>query len=268
MKFAVYQFASSSCIDQNIAVIKSAICEAAKQQARLIVFHECALCGYPPIETNIDEIKEADIKAALKEISRTAAKEQIFVAVGTVRFDGNRRYNSIVLFDDNGMEVGAYDKTALWGWDSDNFDKHYNPGIFKIDGIKIGFRICFDVRFPESFRELYLNKVDLCFVSFSDTADTDNRIRYDIMKAYLMTRAAENVMTVASVNSISRYPTAPTAIFDCDGEINMEAERNREEMLLYDFEVPEITFGMKGRIVNNDDFISAFMEREKRSFRD
>lgn len=255
MKFAVYQFASTSSIDNNLKIIKKAICQAANQQARLVVFHECALCGYPPIESNIDEIKETDIAEALEEISRTAAKEHIFVAIGTVRFDDSQRYNSVMLFDDNGIYKGSYDKMALWGWDSDNFQKHHNSGIFEIDGIRVGFRICFDVRFPEIFRELYLNQVNLCFVSFSDTADRDNQVRYDLIKAYLMTRAAENVMTVASVNSISRYQTAPTAVFDYDGEVNIEAQKNQEEMLIYDYEIPEETFGMKGRTVNNDYFI-------------
>lgn len=262
MKFAVYQFASTSSIDNNLKIIKQAICQAANQQARLIVFHECALCGYPPIESNIDEIKESDIAAALEEISRTAAKEHVFVAVGTVRFEHSKRYNSIMLFDDKGIYQGAYDKMALWGWDSDNFNKHCNPGIFEIDGIRVGFRICFDVRFPEAFRELYLNQVDLCFISFSDTADHDNQVRYDLIKAHLMTRAMENVMTVASANSISRYQTAPTAIFDYDGEVNIEAKKNQEEMLVYDFEIPDETFGMKGRTANNDYFI----EMAKRDF--
>ncbi len=69
-------------------------------------------------------------------------------------------------------------------------------------------------------------------------------------------------MTVASANSISRYQTAPTAVFDYDGEVNIEAHKNQEEMLVYDFEIPDETFGMKGRTVNNDYFI----EMAKRGF--
>lgn len=114
------------------------------------------------------------------------------------------------------------------------------------------------------YGDVWTWRVLFCLANHINAFDQDNQIRYDLMKAYLMTRAAENVMTVASANSISRYQTAPTAVFDYDGEVNMEAQRNREEMLVYDFEIPEITFGMKGRIVNNNHFI----ELEKNGFQD
>lgn len=117
--------------------------------------------------------------------------------------------------------------------------------------IKIGFRICCDVRFPELFRELYRQNTDICFVSFSDTRETPSPGRYQIIKAHLITRAVENVMTVVSVNSISNFQTAPTAVFDCNGVCVKEAEMDTEGMLIYDYIRPEVSFGMKGRIVNN-----------------
>ena len=59
-----------------------------------------------------------------------------------------------------------YDKRALWGWDRDNFTEGQNEGIFEIGGITIGVRICFEIRFPEYFRELYKQRTDLNVVLF------------------------------------------------------------------------------------------------------
>lgn len=255
MRIGVYQFSSTNKIEDNFNTLKKAIKLAAERGGRLIVFHECALCGYPPVEQKIEEINKEEIEFNLSKVSALAKQYKIFVAVGTVRFDAENRFNSIVVFDNNGSLMGYYDKTALWGWDKDNFVRGTKPGIFEIDNIKVGFRICFDVRFPESFRELYKQNADICFVSFSDTSETPQPARYDIIKAHLITRAVENVMPIVSVNSITNFQSAPTAIFDCNGKIVKEAEVNVESLLLYDFIKPDISFGMKGRLVNNNCFL-------------
>lgn len=79
--------------------------------------------------------------------------------------------------------------------------------------------------------------------------------RYEIVKAHLITRAVENVMTIVSVNSITNFQTAPTAVFNCNGGVVKEAEVNVESLLIYDYTKPEISFGMQGRIVNSDSFL-------------
>lgn len=255
MRTGVYPFPSTNDIEKNLTTIKKAIIQAAENSVRLLVFHECALCGYPPVESQMEEITEGSIAAALSAISEWAGLYQIFVAVGTVRFARKGRYNSIILFDDHGMQIGSYDKRALWGWDTRHFLRGNKPGIFEIDQVKVGFRICFDIRFPELFRELYRKQADLCFVSFSDTAKTPSFDRYDRIKAHLITRASENVMPIVSVNSLTNVPTAPTAVFDWNGHCIKEAKKNAEGLLVYDFQKPERSFGMEGRIVNNQYFL-------------
>lgn len=256
MKIGVYPFASTNNIADNLSRISSAIGQAAKEHVRLLVFHECALCGYPPVETSIDEIDNAEVESALAKISALAERHHMFIAVGTVRMEEGKRFNSIVLYDDGGRRIGHYDKMALWGWDQDNFKRGTSQGLFEIDGIKVGFRICFDVRFPELFRALYRQKADICFVCFSDTQTVPSPQRYQTIKAHLITRAMENVMTVVSVNSISNCQTAPTAVFDWNGTVRCEAETGRELLLVYDFERPEITFGERGRLENNEYFMT------------
>lgn len=253
MRIAVYPFKSTGTIEENLRTIQTAVQLAAMQQVRLLVFHECALCGYPPVESSIEAISPQTIANGFVAISDLARKYQLYLAVGTVRFEKERRYDSIVLFDDTGKQIGCYDKTALWGWDLEHFERGNRIGIFEIDGFKMGFRICYDIRFPELFRNLYREQVQLCFVSFSDTANLPNSERYEIIKSHLRTRASENLMTVVSVNSLSRYPTAPTAVFDPDGRVVKEVP-DSEELLIYDYERPVPTFSMSGRGVNSDFF--------------
>ena len=262
MRIGLYQFASGSRISDNMIHIRRAAEGAAAQSVRLLVFHECALCGYPPLETTVENIREEEVNEALRQIGGLARQNRMFIAVGTVRFDGEKRRNAMAVIGEDGKTAGFYDKKALWGWDEDHFARGGSPGIFEVDGIRIGFRICFDVRFPELFRELYQERAELCFVSFSDTSKEPDPVRRNIITSHLITRAVENVMTVASVNTTSGWQTAPTAVFDCNGRIKKEAENGREGLLTYDFSVPEIDFGMRGRIVNNDYFVGKWRRND------
>lgn len=255
MKLAVYPFASTGDIQQNLQAIQRGADQAARAGVRLLVFHECALCGYPPVEAHMTAITPEAVEAALHAVADCARRHGLYLAVGTVRYEAEHVFNSMVLFDCAGNRMGVYDKESLWGWDGENFARGCRPGIFEIDGIRLGFRICFDVRFPESFRAMYRRQVPLCFVTFSDTVPEQDPARYDRIRAFLMTRAMENVMTVVSVNSLSRYQTAPNAVFDPNGMVVSELPPQQEALLIYDYQVPEPGFGMRGRIANNRYFL-------------
>ena len=249
VRIGVFQFSASENICSNIMAISAAIARAAEQQVRLLVFRECALCGYPPVEIeSVASIDQVAVDDYYGRVSDLAKEHAMYVALGNIRNEGDARYNSIQLLGPEGTLVGNYDKRALWGWDIDNYRQGSQPGIFTIDGIKVGFRICFEMRFPEYFRELFAQDVQLCFVSFNDVSDEEDASRFDIIKAHLVTRAVENVMTVVSVNSTSKRQTAPTAIFSTGGHVLQAAPHNQEHLLVYDFEAPKLQYGAQGRI--------------------
>ena len=249
MKVGVFQFLGSNSVSENHKAIIRGITTASQNNVRLLVFQECATCGYPPIETpTIGRIDFKTLDLYLEEIKRLAKEYDMYIVLGTVRKQNFKYFNSLLLIDPNGELIGNYDKRALWGWDLDNFTKGKTLGIYQIDDIQVGFRICFEVRFPEYFRELFKSNVQLCFVSLCDVSEQNSIERYNIIKAHLITRAVENVMTIISVNSISQYQTAPTAIIDSNGHIVSEAPRDQEYLLVYDYITPIIEYGAKGRL--------------------
>lgn len=255
MKAAVYPFASTNRISDNLDKIRAGARLAARQGVRLLVFHECALCGYPPLETTVDQLDPAALADALAETATLAKAESLYLAVGTVRYEAGKRYNSIAVFAPTGACLGYYDKSALWGWDLETFARGTRPGVFDIEGLRVGFRICFDVRFPEPFRALRRQKAQLCFVCFSDAKPEPAPQRYQILKSHLVTRAVENGMPIASVNTLSACQTAPVAIFDQYGRTLLETQPNEERLLAYDFQPPEDTFGSRGIAANNQYFL-------------
>ncbi len=98
----------------------------------------------------------------------------MYLLVGSVTNDGDLYHNSAVLFSPDGNKDVLYNKRALWGWDINNFAEG-NPGdIWTIDGFRMGVRICFEVRFPEYFRELYREKADFAVVMLNDVSESED----------------------------------------------------------------------------------------------
>ena len=247
MKTAAFQFAVTGNISENLTKIQNAIRRASEAGARLLVFPECALTGYPPRDIPSSAAEDfALLSEAHKGLQALADRYRMALIVGTMTRAEQGIYNTALVFRPGEKPV-PYHKRALWGWDRDNFVPGTEPGIVEIDGIRIGIRICFEVRFPEYFRELYRQKTDLNVILFYDVSDKEGLNRYDLIRGHIRTRAVENVCPTLTVNAVSPYQTAPTMLTDASGAVLAEAGRNREELLIYDF-IPQLPdFGERGR---------------------
>lgn len=253
MKIGTYQFAVSGDMERNFQTMKQAIAQASQQTVRVLAFPECALTGYPPRDIASSTVVDFEkAGACCDEFARLAAQHDMYVIVGTITEDMGKHYNSAIVFAPDG-EKTVYNKRALWGWDRDNFCPGNECGVVEIDGVKFGIRICFEVRFPEYFRELYRENTNLNFILFYDVSDWDDTGRYDLIKGHIRTRAVENVCHILSVDAISSYQTAPTGLYDMSGGTVCELERNKEGLLVYDFHPAEMDLGERGRKEISDD---------------
>lgn len=194
------------------------------------------------------------VQSMCDRLQSVADQNDISFIVGTI-FKEKEIYNRALLFQPN-KQIKSYDKRALWGWDNDNFAKGNSDGIVEIDGVVFGIRICFEIRFPEFFRELYKRNTDINVVLFYDVADTDDKERYSMIRGHLQTRAVENVTTTISVNATSPFQTAPTMVFGKSGQCIKECVRNKPELLIYDFEKTVNDFGENGRTSISDSLIN------------
>lgn len=248
MKVGAYQFAVTSDVEKNTELIIGAISQAAAKQVRLLVFPECALTGYPPYDiANSSQIDDQKVMESLSRIQKVVGQVGMYAIVGTIIKDNDEYRNSAVIISpDKPMEM--YHKRALFGWDADNFSPGTECGVFEIDGLKIGVRICFEVRFPEYFRELYRKNTDLNIILFYDVSEDDNMERYDLIKSHIRTRAVENVCHTLTVDTIKPFQTAPTGLYDRSGRVLGELERNKPGLFVYDLEVKGPDFGEQGRI--------------------
>lgn len=258
MKVGIYQFAVAENLQENMRHIKTAVSEATLKGVELLLLPECALTGYP--KSNRFTVKEIDFEEvdhAMRTLEKLSEENHLSIVAGTAEYSGGKYYNSAVLTMPGKKTYTLYRKRALWGWDADNFSPgDISDGIFEICGFRFGIRICFEIRFPEYFRELYRKNIDCAVVMFNDNSEEDSLERYDLIKSHVQTRAVENIFPVICVNNASRNQTAPTAVIDQEGAVISELPRHKECLLIYDLEkINEFSFGAKGRKYISDKLI-------------
>lgn len=247
MRIGAYQYPVTGDILENFAKIRRGIELAARTGIRLLVFPECAVTGYPPfcIKSSSDVDFDA-VNSILEKLQTLAEKYQLYLVVGTIIKTDDLCYNSAIVFQPDGQRR-VYSKRALWGWDRDNFSEGHDLGVVEIESLKVGIRICFEVRFPEYFRELYQQRTDLNLILFYDSSNIEDPDRFSMIKGHIQTRAVENVCPVLTCNTSSSFQTAPTILFDRSGRVLAEMERGSEGLLYYDLEFGSLDFGEQGR---------------------
>lgn len=123
------------------------------ESVKLLIFPECALTGYPPYDIEkSSKIKFKQLALLYDKIQTMAINYDIYIITGTIVKENDKYYDSAGVFSPKCEKI-VYHKRALRGWYKDNFCVGNNSEIFNIEAIKRGIRICFEVRFPEFFRE-------------------------------------------------------------------------------------------------------------------
>ena len=247
MRIGAYQFPLSGHIADNMTRILSAADRAVRAGVDLLVFPECAVTGYPPLTLSSPaDVDQPLLEQAHAQLQATAVRNRMHILTGTIVRRDEWYYNAALLFAPDGT-VTEYDKRALWGWDRENFAPGDRDGLLRIGSFRVGVRICFEVRFPEYFRELYRTQTDLNIILFHDISDRENPDRYDLIRGHIRTRAVENVCPVLTCNTCSGFQTAPTGYYDRSGKVLAEAGVGKEGLVFCDFEQTPLGFGEQGR---------------------
>ncbi len=113
-------------------------------------------------------------------------------------------YNRMLFVDEQGKIRGYYDKIHLFRPFGE--DSVFSPGnkvsIVEYKGVKIGFEICHDLKFPELSRRLALMGVSLILVSAAWSLK-----RLEQWHLFTRVRAAENQVFLAASNRVGESST-------------------------------------------------------------
>ncbi len=208
IQVATCQFPVSGDIAANADWIRKQMVKASEQDANIVHFSEVALSGYAGVD--LDSMENFDWeqqRLALESIMRLASELNLWVVLGCAhRLSGDHKpHNSLYVIDPNGNIVDRYDKRFCTGGDL----KHYSPGnhfvTFDVNGVRCGLLICYDIRFPELYRQYHLLGVQLMFHSFHNARQKKGSIHPKIMPPTAQTRAATNNMFISMNNSCARH---------------------------------------------------------------
>ena len=119
-------------------------------RADLVVFSELSVCGYPPEDLLFHAGLRHSVENAVAEIRDKAFG--IAVLIGFPEYENGHIHNSCVVLLD-GHVIGKYRKHLLPNYSVFDEERYFTagkePGVFKINGIRIGVTICEDVWRPE-----------------------------------------------------------------------------------------------------------------------
>ena len=169
LRIASCQFPVSANIISNFRYIEAQMVEAKLKKADVVHFPECALSGYPGTDMEtLDNFNWTQLHQMTDSVMATAKKLKVWVILGTLhKLSGvNKPHNSLYVISPEGKITDRYDKRFCTSTDL----RYCSPGdhfvTFSINDVKCGLLICYDIRFPELYREYKKLDCDMIFQSF------------------------------------------------------------------------------------------------------
>jgi predicted amidohydrolase len=275
IRVATCQFPVSGNIRRNADKIIDQITAAKGQRADVAHFPETGLPGYGGMDYPSWNNFDWDLLyQATDDIISLARRKKIWVILGTThRLTGKHLpHNSMYAISPEGRIVERYDKRFC----TDGDLKFYSPGnhftVFDINGVRCGMLICYDVRFPELYREYNKLGVQLVFDSFYNARAKGPGIHRIIMRPSLQARAATNYFWISASNS-SAYYSWPSVFIQPDGAILGQLVANRPGVMVniadttteyYDASRHNRDRAMKG-ILNSGQLVDDPRSRDRKS---
>jgi omega-amidase len=250
MKVAVAQI---SCLlgdpEVNLCKVRDFSRQAKEVGAELIVFPEMTDTGYsmPVIREHANHWKSGFVPG----LQETAREFSIAIVSGVSERDGSSIYNSQVFIDSRGDIGGKYRKTHLYAVAPVEEQTCFAPGdsftSFALRGLRFGFTICYDLRFPEIFRKLMVEQNVDAFVLSSAWPFP----RLEHFQTLCSARAIENQSYVIASNRVGKdddlWFCGSSAIIDPRGVVIAAASADREELIHADLS-EELVRSVRNRV--------------------
>jgi len=228
--------------DANLRAVTSAIQTAAEAGARMVVFPECALSGYPPLHySGPGEINLGLISELNERVRSAAAEAGVWVIVGSIGQGVGKFLNTALVISSDGELVGRYDKMHLMPDDKRFFESGGELRTMGAGDMVFGVQICYDARFPEGFR--YLRERGARLIAVLSNACGGETWKAPVLEGTYRARASENTCFIVAVNAAGPLQMATSRICNPLGLDLASANQDREEMIFADIDLRETEAG-------------------------
>ncbi len=208
-------------VEENLAIVSAYLEKMAAQGVQLAVLPEMFTCSFDNENLNRHAQTTHDV---ITWLSGFAKDNRMALAGSLPVADSAGIYNTMVVIDTDGSVAGNYQKIHLFRLTREN--DYYAPGN-RIDTVQtglgpVGLMICYDIRFPELSRSLYLKGAQILLVSAQWPTP-----RVHHWQSLLTARAIENQLFVIASNrtgadSSLEFPGS-SVIIDPFGDILADA---------------------------------------------
>ena len=210
MKVACIQLSSGENYNKNFKQIISYINQAIKNKSDLIITPETSSIITSDKKILFNNTYRMNKDPLIKEIKKISKKNKQWILIGSLPIkDKNKYRNRSIMIGPKGNIVAYYDKIKMFDVKLQNKERHqesktYKPGkrlvTVNLPWGKIGLTICFDLRFPEIYRNLSKKNLHFISVPSAFTKVTGKKHWLDLLKA----RAIENFCYIFAPNQTGK----------------------------------------------------------------
>ncbi len=210
MKVACVQTSAGENYNKNYKQIIRLINQSIKNKADLILTPETTSL----ITSNKSILYKNTFKMnndpLIKKVKEIAKKNKKWILIGSLPIkDKNKYRNRSIMVNSKGKIAAYYDKIKMFDVKLTNKEQHkesktYKPGnkliSVKLPWGRLGLTICFDLRFPEIYRNLSKKKLNFISVPSAFTKITGQKHWLTLLKA----RAIENFCYIFAPNQVGK----------------------------------------------------------------
>jgi predicted amidohydrolase len=201
VQFDIQQFAP----EENLRKAERFIQAAVAAQAQIIVFPEDFVTG--PLSGNKTYVDYE--RRYVKHFQQLARQYNIDLVPGSViEGDTNGWFNTSYYIDKTGAIRGRYQKVNLWLPERSYITPGNEVAVFTTDFGRVGLIICWDLMFPELFRAMVRQDVEIVICpSYWCFEDAGEGIKYEansevkLVNALCVARAFENELILVYANA-------------------------------------------------------------------
>ena len=239
MRVSLIQTESNGTKQENEEKVFIQLQEAVKEKTDIICLSELFLSWGKDFYGGTVKIEE------IKKYQNFAKENNVNIILGSVALESNlpnKTTNTCFIIDRKGTIRGKYDKIHLYKVNKPDFklDEREDTiagnrlGLFELDNIKIGVGICFDLRFPEYFRELTKNGAQIIFLPSHFRKNT-GAIAWNVLTR---ARAIENQVYFCAVDQTGEDLCGNTKVISYNGEV-LKSLNGEEGILTIDLDLEE-----------------------------
>ena len=225
-------------IEGNLQLAINAIGKLSKQSSPdIFLFTEMFLTGYPPEDIILrDDLLDASYQAVEKLCD---VKPESFIVIGYPKKEGDSIFNCAGVLRNKSL-ITEYKKQELPNYEVFDEKRYFQPGkgpgIFEVNGLRVGLSVCEDIWHENVIKQLHEKKTDLILNINASPFHLD---KIKERKALISGHAIDYSLPIVYANQVGGQDElvfdGTSMAMDGDGQQILQLEKFKEDYKIVNF---------------------------------